>query len=46
MSHGAEKTAKGGPFGLPSTFGRLKVCGLVRDSNPRSPASQPPENLG
>ena len=24
MSHSAEKTAKGGPFGLPSTFGSIK----------------------
>ena len=28
-------------FGLASTFGSIKkICGLVRESNPRSPASQ------
>ena len=33
---GNEKT-----FGLASTFGSIKnICGLVRESNPRSPASQ------
>ena len=38
------KKPKGGPFGLPSTFGSIrKFCGLVGDSNPRSPA-QTPEN--
>ena len=46
MSHSAEKNAKGGPFGLPSTFGSIKNCGLVRDSNTRSPASKTPENPG
>ena len=39
-SHSAEKNPKGGPFGLASTFGSIKTCGLVRESNPRSPASQ------
>ena len=34
------KKPKGGPFGLASTFGSIKNCGLVRESNPRSPASQ------
>ena len=44
-SHSAEKNPKAVPFGLPSTFGSIrKFCGLVRDSNPRSPASQTPEN--
>ena len=39
------KKNKRGPFGLPSTFGSiLKFCGLERDSNPRSPASQTQEN--
>ena len=40
------KNRKGGPFGLPSTFGSIKMCGLVRDSNPRFPVSQTPENPG
>ena len=39
-SHSAEKNPTGGPFVLASSFGRLKVCGLVRKSNPGSPASQ------
>ena len=35
------KNPKGGPFGLPSSFGSIRnFCGLVRDSNPRSPASK------
>ena len=34
------KKTKGGPFSLASTFGSIKICGLVRESNPRSPASQ------
>ena len=39
------KKSKGGPFGLHSTFGSIKkFCGLLRNSNPRSPASQTPEN--
>ena len=42
----APKKRKEGLFGLPSIFGCIKICGLVRDSNPRSPASQTPENLG
>ena len=43
-SHSAKKP-KGGTFGLPSYFGRIRIfCGSVRDSNPRSPASQTPEN--
>ena len=34
-----------GPFDLQSTFGSMrKFCGLVRVSNPRSPASRTPEN--
>ena len=41
-----KKTAKGGPFGLPSIFGSIQICGLVRESNPRSPASQTPEYPG
>ena len=40
------KKPQRGPFGLPSTFGSIKICGLVRDSNPRSSASQTPENQG
>ena len=39
-SHSAEKNPKRGPFGLASTFESIKNCGLVRESNPRSPASQ------
>ena len=27
-------------FGLASIFGSIKICGLVRESNPQSPASQ------
>ena len=34
------KKHKGGPFGLTSTFGSIKNCGLVRESNPRFPVSQ------
>ena len=40
---GPKTTAKGGPFGLHYTFEVLKKCNLVRESNPRSPASQTPE---
>ena len=29
-----------GPFGLASTFGSIKTCGLVRETNPRPPTSQ------
>ena len=43
MSHSAEKTANGGPFGLDYTF-EAKKCDLVRESNPRLPASQTSEN--
>ena len=36
-----KKNPKGGPFGLPSAFENIKkTCGSVRDSNPRSPASE------
>ena len=35
-----KKPTGGGAFGLASTFGSIKKCGLVRESNPRSPASQ------
>ena len=38
-SHSAEKTQRG-PFGIASTFGSIKICGLVRESNPRSPGSE------
>ena len=38
-SHSAKKP-KGEPFGLASTFGSIKKIGLVRESNPRSPASR------
>ena len=39
-SHSAEKKPKGGPFGFASTFGSIKICDLVRESNLRNPASQ------
>ena len=41
--HGTE-TNKEGPFSLPSTIASLKKIGLVRDSNPRSPAYRTLEN--
>ena len=45
MSNSArKKNSKEGPFGLHYTFEALKICDLVRESNPRSPASQTPEN--
>ena len=40
-AHSAEKNTKG-PFGLP--FLCKQKIGLVRDSNPRTPASQTSEN--
>ena len=39
-SETAEKKSKKGPFGIHSTFANRKNLGLVRDSNPRSPASE------
>ena len=42
--HSAEKPKAGTLWELPSTLARMKICGLVRDSNPRSPASQASEN--
>ena len=39
-------TAKGAPFGLHYTFEALKICDLVRLSNPRSLASQTPKFVG
>ena len=39
-SHSAEKKLKGDPLVSPLFLEALKKCGLVRESNPRSPASQ------
>ena len=44
MSHSAEKKPQRGPFGLHYIFEALKFCDLVGESNPRSPATQIPEN--
>ena len=44
-SHSAEKNPKGGPFGLTCTFGSIKkIYGLVRESNPRTPAGSKMED--
>ena len=38
------KKNRKGHFGLNYTFGGMKICGLVRESNPHYPASKAPEN--
>ena len=35
-----QNSKNGGPFGLTCTFGSIKNYGLVRELNPRSPASE------